>query len=99
MEDALSRRDENEVEELTVELDQDRAESIDIAKRSLVGKILSGRLLNRGAVKTILSKAWGDLVGLQITDLGPNIYMFTFAEEKDVVEVMKRGPWFVMNHY
>lgn len=98
MEEALACREAEEQGEITVALEEDRVESLETAKRILVGKILSGRLLNRGAVKNILSKAWGEPNGLQIADLGPNIYMFTFKEKKDAVEVMKKGPWFVMNH-
>lgn len=60
MEDALACRGEEEVEELTVELEQDRAESLEIANRTLVGKILSGRLLNRGRLEQSFQRLGGN---------------------------------------
>ncbi|KAJ1437907.1 hypothetical protein SESBI_03332 [Sesbania bispinosa] len=44
--------------EITMELESDSIQSTLLARRSLVGKILSQKLLNRGAVKSILAKAW-----------------------------------------
>lgn len=69
-----------------------------LAKRSLVGKVLTNKMLNRGAVKAILLKAWGEPDGVQVTDMGTNLFLFTFPTVKDTIEVATRSPWYVMNH-
>lgn len=45
----------SDYEEVTVELEEDEKASEEIAKRTLVGKFFSEKILNRGAVKTVLS--------------------------------------------
>lgn len=97
MEGPLSTTDPNEYVEITVELVDNKQNSVEQAKRSLVGKFISDKMLNRGAVKIVVSKAWGEPEGLQISDLGPNIFLFTFKDCRDTLEVMRKGPWFIMN--
>lgn len=98
MEEALTSRGTSEYDEITVELADDTQDTVEQAKRSLVGKFFSEKISNRGEVKTVVSQAWGDPDGLQITDLGPNIFLFTFKDKRETVDIMKKGPWFVMNH-
>lgn len=97
MASSLVNFDNREYEEVTVELDEDKKVSVEIAKRTLVGKFFSDKLLNRGAVKTVVSKAWGEPDGLQISDLGPNTFLFTFKDDSTTVDIMRKGPWFIMN--
>lgn len=98
MEESLANLNPLEYEEVTVELESVEQEGVELAQRTIVGKVFSEKILNRGAFKTVVSQAWGVPDGLQISDLGPNIYLFTFKEKKESMEIMKRGPWFVMNH-
>ena len=67
-----------------------------IISSTLVGKIICNKVLNRGVVKNILVKAWGEPISLSITDLGPNTYMFNFIEEETPKKIMEEGPWNVM---
>lgn len=97
MEDSLANSISKEYEEIMVELFDDKEDSVALAQRTLVGKFFSEKMLNRGAVKTVVSQAWGEPEGLQISDLGPNIFLFTFKDKMETVEVMQKRPWFVMN--
>ncbi|KAJ1400226.1 Zinc finger, CCHC-type [Sesbania bispinosa] len=83
-------------EEITVELDSEDLQSLQLAKRSLVGKILTAKTLNKGAVKSILLKAWRAPNDIQITDMGTNKSLFTFSTKDEAKEVMVKGPWYVM---
>ncbi|KAJ1388168.1 Zinc knuckle CX2CX4HX4C [Sesbania bispinosa] len=47
-------------EEITVELETENLQSIQLARRSLIAKILADKPLNKGAVRSILCKAWGE---------------------------------------
>lgn len=69
---------EDVYKEVTIELEPEKGTFEEQAKCSLVGKILSEKVLNRGTVKSIITKAWGNLDDLKISDLGPNIYLFVF---------------------
>lgn len=69
MEKTISISELKDTEELTVVLDEEGVEENAIAKRTLVGKVLTDKLLNRGAVKAILANGWEDFKELKIMDL------------------------------
>ncbi|KAJ1412390.1 hypothetical protein SESBI_20511 [Sesbania bispinosa] len=64
---------ENELESVTIQLEGEGEESLDLARRSLVGKILWEKALNRGAIKrkakvVMTNGTWnvmGHLISLQ----------------------------------
>ncbi|KAJ1376082.1 hypothetical protein SESBI_50314 [Sesbania bispinosa] len=68
------------------------SKSTQLAKKSLVGRILSPKPLNRGAVKNILAKAWEDIGDFQITDMGSNMFLFSFSDKKEVIQILRKGP-------
>lgn len=53
--------------------------------------------MNVKAAKDIISKAWANYLGLGITELGKNLFLFHFTREEDKKEVLKKAPWFTMN--
>ncbi|KAJ1394180.1 Zinc finger, CCHC-type [Sesbania bispinosa] len=79
-------------------LDKGSQEGVAVAKRTLVGRIVAEKTLNRNVVKEIVSKAWDVKDEVKISDLGPNIYLFTFSEVEKVKKVLEEGPWFIMGH-
>lgn len=85
-------------EATTVDVDLECDDSLDLATRTLVGKILPARFINKGAVNAIFSRAWGNPVGLKITEMGTNMLMFTFEDKKEAMEVIRKGHWYVMNN-
>lgn len=87
-----------ETDKEVVEIEEYCPEGVEFAKKTLVGKIIFEKILNRGAVKSIIAKAWGEPDGLKIADMGPNVFMFTFKDKGDAHEIIKRGPWYVMGH-
>lgn len=50
-----------EQEEEIIEIEEYSNEGEEFAQRTLVGKILFEKILNRAAAKMIIAKAWGDL--------------------------------------
>lgn len=97
MEESLVQSNLKEYEEITVDLVENEVDSVEQAKRTLVGKFFSEKILNRGAVKTVVAQAWGEPDGLLISDMGPNIFLFTFKDKQEAMDVMQKGPWFIMN--
>lgn len=68
-----------------------------LANKSLVGKIRVNKTLNIKATLDIINKAWANYPGLQISEHGKNIFLFSFAKEEDKIDVLKRAHWFIMN--
>lgn len=91
-------KQQNSLDGATVELEEYSPMGVDIAKKTLVGKFITGKLINRGAVKVIIPKAWGESEDLEVSDLGPNLFIFTFKDWKAARRVLKRSPRFVMGH-
>lgn len=85
------------MEETTVVLEDEDSGEVQNTERTLIGKVMSDRPLNKGAVKGILFKAWGNPKGLNVADVGINLFMFTFDEVEDARSVISKGPWYVMN--
>lgn len=46
----------------------------------------------------IIANAWSNYWGLQITELEKNLFLFSFAKDDDRTEVLRKAPWFIMNH-
>lgn len=42
-------------------------------------------------------KAWERYDGVQVSDVGFNMFLFTFNQEEEAQEVLRKTPWFVMN--
>lgn len=78
--------------EATIELEDVAEESEDLAKKTLVGKILTKKILNKGAVRAICNTAWGEAAEVKVSDMGPNIFMFTFPSREIAQNVMIRSP-------
>ena len=82
----------------TIPLEDIEESGTSIFSSTLVGKVLYSKTLNRGAVKSILHKAWGELASMSMTDLGPNTFMFNFTEDDTPKKIMEESPWNVMRH-
>lgn len=79
-------------------LEEENLQNDELVERDLVGKIKSRKIFNAKAVKEILSKAWLVSPNVHITELGQNMFLFCFPTPFDANEVLRRVPWFVMNH-
>lgn len=95
-EDCLQRGPEDGLDGTFIHLEDEAEEQDQLVGRTLVGEILVERVLNRGAVKDILIRAWGNLQGIQVTGVGTNLFLFTFTKEEEALEVIKKEPWYVM---
>ncbi|KAJ1415321.1 hypothetical protein SESBI_18278 [Sesbania bispinosa] len=78
-------------EEITVELETENLQSIQLARRSLIAKILADKPLNKGVVRSILCKAWGEDKVTQATDMGVNLFLFLFSDKNLVQEIQIHG--------
>ena len=82
-----------EEEEVIAISDEGGKEEIESCTLSLVGKFLKCKHFNRKATQTTLRQAWGLENGLQIVEVGSNLFQFKFDSEFELDRVLKGGPW------
>lgn len=71
--------------------------NIEHGLKAVVGQVISNKVVNNKAFRSIMFKTWEEYKGLYITDMGDNRFLFTFPTVLDAEEVLNRAPWFVMN--
>lgn len=54
-------------------------------------------LAKKALVEEITAKSWAMHKGFHITELGCNMFLFSFFVEADAVEVLQKAPWFVID--
>lgn len=86
----------NNSEGATVELERDDRKTFEVAKHTLVGKIISDKPLNKKTVKEMVQKSWGFPKGLHIIDLSTNTFLFNFAEATTPQRVIGEAPWNIL---
>ncbi|KAM7490550.1 hypothetical protein LguiA_033471 [Lonicera macranthoides] len=57
----------------------------------LVGKVVIDKQVNKEGLRAALRKAWGRVFSL--SEVGFNIFSFSFEKSEDVEWVLRRGPW------
>ena len=73
--------------------DEGRMDEIDGCVLSLIGKFLTCKPFNRKAAKNTLRHAWGLDKGLQISEVGINLFQFKFQLEYELDRILRGGPW------
>ena len=82
-----------------IELEEDEDIVASLNNLTLVGKIQADRIVNKGAVGNIIQRAWNPRLGVTISDLEDNIFLFKFKSEADVKRIWQGGPWTVMGNH
>ena len=82
-----------EEEEVIAIPDEGRKDEIESCTQSLVGKFLTYKPFNKRAAQNTLKKAWGLEEGVQILEVGSNLFQFKFNMEFDLERVLQGGPW------
>lgn len=60
---------------------------------SLVGKLLSNRIISSLAIKNAMARAWKTRQKFSIKVVGKNVFAFKFSSQKDRDWVAANGPW------
>ncbi|KAJ1394458.1 Zinc finger, CCHC-type [Sesbania bispinosa] len=70
-----------------------------LAKYTLIGKIISRKLINKTTAKSMILKGWGALDKVSISDIGPNKFLFHFTDEDLMKKVIREAPWNVLGNH
>ena len=80
--DSLENMKLTEEEEETITITEEaRLPEIESCILSLIGKFLTCKPFNKSATQNMLRKAWGIEKGVQIVEVGSNLFQFKFKTE------------------
>ena len=60
---------------------------------TIIGKLLSPKILSLPVIKEVVTKAWRPLYPLEVIKLDPNIFLFKFQHETDAQKTFLKRPW------
>lgn len=96
MYESMSLVDEDEaVLDMAEEVKLEGVQDVD---RCLIGKVLSGKKVNREAFKGLIEQIWNPYGNVEVELVGENIFMFYFINQEDRNKVWNRGPWHFGNN-
>ena len=76
-------------EEVIAISEEGRLPEIESCNLSLIGKFLTYKVFNKRAAMNTIRRAWGMNTGLQIVEVGSNLFQFKFQIEFDLSRVLK----------
>ncbi|KAK2637676.1 hypothetical protein Ddye_025471 [Dipteronia dyeriana] len=92
----LSLADEDgAVLEMSEEASIDGIKDVD---RSLVGKVLSSKKVNREAVKGLIEQIWNQFGRVEVESIGENLFLFYFNSKEERNRVFQIGLWHFGNN-
>ena len=59
----------------------------------MISKFLTCKAFNKRPAMNTMCTAWGMHTGLQIVEVGSNLFQFKFQTDFDLNRVLKGGPW------
>nr|XP_023904552.1 uncharacterized protein LOC112016268 [Quercus suber] len=81
-------------EEVVIEIPEEgRKEGMESCALSLIGKFLTCRPFNKKAAISTMKRAWGLEEGVQMIEVGTNLFQLKFRTEFEMERVLKGGPW------
>ncbi|TXG69259.1 hypothetical protein EZV62_004194 [Acer yangbiense] len=87
----LSIKDEDrEIHQISEDVGEEGVQDVD---HCLVGKVLSGKRVNREAFISVIEHLWNPFGKVEIESVGENVFMFHFQNPEDRSRVWQRGPW------
>ena len=82
-----------EEEEAITISNEGRREELKSCALSLIGKFITCKSFNKRATLVTLKKAWGLEDGVQVIEVGSNLFQFKFRSEFELDRVYTEGLW------
>ena len=86
-----------EKEETITISDESQKEELESCALSRIGKFLTCKLFNKRAALNTIKKAWGLEDGVQVAEVGSNVFQFKFKSKFELDRVHTSGLWFFDN--
>ncbi|KAJ4845317.1 hypothetical protein Tsubulata_034949 [Turnera subulata] len=65
----------------------------------LVGRLVMDRTLLLSVMQTVIPKIWKPKRHMEVSELKPNVFLFSFEAEQDKLQVLRNGPWSFHGHH
>ncbi|XP_019158886.1 PREDICTED: uncharacterized protein LOC109155714 [Ipomoea nil] len=69
------------------------AEGMAVQYWQMVGRFLTDRTIKFDVMRQVMASVWRPLMGIQVAEIQPNLYLFTFYHDTDLAYVLDNGPW------
>lgn len=74
-------------------LEEEIEENVNRFDLCLVGRLLTEKNINIRAMKSKLADVWKPAAGINIKEIGQEVFLFQFFRKEDMNWVMSGGPW------
>ncbi|KAF7834733.1 TMV resistance protein N-like [Senna tora] len=81
----------------TVDLEWGENSNGNIGGRTLIGKVISSKALNKKTVMAMIRKGWNMGEGLSIIEAQDNMFVFNFEKEEECKRILKGRPWAILD--
>lgn len=85
-----------ESEEAWMDFDWGDLTGDEVRRKTLIGRLVTDRTVNRNVVRNMIYKAWNMQGGLSITEVEDKIYKFAFDREEDCSRIIRGRPWMIL---
>ncbi|XP_031130022.1 uncharacterized protein LOC116031842 [Ipomoea triloba] len=89
---------DDETEGFEPVLDNGDAQSEGAKTWVVVGRFLTSKLVKVEFMRQVMASVWRPVMGVQISEVQPNLFMFVFYHESDMRYVLDEGPWSFENN-
>lgn len=72
--------------------EHDRVEGVSRCEKSLVGRVLTRKPVNKGASEAAFGSIWENPSGFRVEEIRPRIFQFFFEKESDLERILVGGP-------
>ncbi|KAJ1376678.1 Zinc knuckle CX2CX4HX4C [Sesbania bispinosa] len=79
--------------------DDDVQEGVQECENSVIGKIITKKVIHLNSLTNALSRIWSSPKGFKVESLGEQVFQFFFQDSKEVDRVIKGSPWLFRNSW
>ncbi|KAF7821278.1 putative ribonuclease H-like domain, reverse transcriptase zinc-binding domain-containing protein [Senna tora] len=90
---------ETELRILVLIDEEDVANGIENHQQVLMGKLISEKLVNRGAMENAFRNIWGQPRGFKVEETGHNLFLFHLKDQDAMNRVLEGGSWSFRNRW
>lgn len=72
--------------------EQDTIEGVKVCEKSIVGRVLTRKPVNKEALEAAFGSIWENPSGFRVEEIRPRIFQVFFEKEDDLQRVLSGGP-------
>lgn len=68
--------------------DADLQDGVKVCAKSLIGRFLMNKLINKGVLEAAFNNIWRQMTGFKIEEIKPRFFQFFFDNKRDLVRIL-----------